>query len=476
MGHVMKRRTKEGLKLVCFAIVLGFVIGRVYKVVAWKDTSGNYLSATSQLYSTEENLMDVVFMGSSHCYCGVYPACLWRDAGIAAFNMAISGQDKDSTYHALLEVLKTQSPKVVCIDLYGVLFDRHGVVANEYRNMLSMKYSANSIKLVREYVEQDRQSDFIARWPIIHTRYKELDKFDFKQYEPSVYGRGAYFSWYSYPEEIWHGSGHHVQSRSELSEESREWIKKLYELSLEEDFSLVFFAAPFVVTEESQGVLNSAGDMAAEYGIDFMDFNQLDGEIGLDYGKDFFDADHCNAEGAEKITGYLREYLSANYMLEDHRGDPDYELWDLDLKWYEHSKAIHDLKRIKDKNIEMYLSRIISYEDIVTVISMEGDYSENLDYYASCLSYFGIDKEDCGRGGKWLFKDGYTVKILENDTASGTYLLDLGDTDTLRVQFVGDLNEQNIMINGESYLNPYCHLTLVSYDAFTGELIESRGF
>jgi hypothetical protein len=43
---------------------------------------------------------------------------------------------------------------------------------------------------------------------------------------------------------------------------------------------------------------------------------------------DFYNVDHVNALGAEKYTTFLEQYLSENYDLPDHRGEPDFETWD----------------------------------------------------------------------------------------------------------------------------------------------------
>ena len=106
---------KKAIRCIAFLLILFFVIIRAYDILSWKDTSEAYLSSTKQLYSTEDDLMDVVFLGSSHCYCGISPDVLWGNYGISAFNMTTSGQDKISTYYLLKETLKTQSPDVVCV-------------------------------------------------------------------------------------------------------------------------------------------------------------------------------------------------------------------------------------------------------------------------------------------------------------------------------------------------------------------------
>ena len=155
MKKISKDKLNKALKSiargVAFLILVVVLVVRTYDVLSWKDTLGDYLSSVEQLYATEDDMMDVVFMGSSHTYCSISPALLWGENGIAAFNMTTSGQDKDSTYHYLIELLKTQSPKVVCVELYGLTFDKHGVEGNQHRNMMGMPLSQNSIALIDEH-------------------------------------------------------------------------------------------------------------------------------------------------------------------------------------------------------------------------------------------------------------------------------------------------------------------------------------
>ncbi|MCD8130596.1 MAG: hypothetical protein LUE16_04865 [Lachnospiraceae bacterium] len=104
---------KKWIRGAAFAGIIAAVLMRVYHILAWKDTAGGYISSMQQLYNTEEELIDVVFVGSSHVFSGINPAILWEKDGVSAFDLSISGQDKDTAYHNLIELLKTQSPEVV---------------------------------------------------------------------------------------------------------------------------------------------------------------------------------------------------------------------------------------------------------------------------------------------------------------------------------------------------------------------------
>lgn len=469
----MKQSIWKGIKLIAFAAILIVVIGGTYRILSWKDTTGGYLSSVSQLYHTPEEKVDVVFMGSSHCYCGIYPAFMWRDAGIAAFDMAVSGQDRASTYHALVELLKTQKPKVVCIDMYGLLFERHDVEGNLYRNMLSMKLSRNSVALVKEYVEEEKQKDFLLRWPIIHTRYAELDKYDFVQYPQSVYGRGACFQWETAAYPIGMGAAD-TEEIGELSAENEKWLQDLFALSLENGFDLIFYVAPFQITTEEQRIMNAAGAFAGEKGIEFFDFNKLRTVVELDSQADFCDAFHCNALGAEKLTGFFTNYLQEVYQLPNHRGDEAYEAWDLDYTWYLHCKAAAQLKKLTDA--KEYMDMVSVLDGVITVVSLEAGFADSGDYFYDLMERLGIPSEEYTTGGKWIYSDGIATKVLENDPEAEPYIMELAQGDTLRVRYVEKLHPGNVMINLEEYSQKFYCLTVVTYDMFTGEVIESRGF
>ena len=94
----MKQKIARAAAVLGFIVLTAVCLHKIYDVLRWKDTTGGYLSSIDQLYNTDEGLIDLVFMGSSHCYYGIYPELLWEEKGIAGFDLAVSAQDKDSTY------------------------------------------------------------------------------------------------------------------------------------------------------------------------------------------------------------------------------------------------------------------------------------------------------------------------------------------------------------------------------------------
>ncbi len=460
---------KNVLKGVSFVLLLLLSICGVYRVISWKDTTGEYLSAVQQLQNTGDDLIDVFFVGSSHCYAAVYPEYLWRDEGIAAFDLAISGQDKWSSYYSLKEGLKTQNPKVVFVDVYGLLYDGYEVEGNKYRNLLSFGPSAENMALIEKIVGKENRWDYFLRWPVVHTRYRELQKYDFVQYEPSVYGRGAAFGWHV-------GKGPDLEAArscnelGELSDENRLWLDEMAALSQKENFTLVFFVAPMLVSQERQSIFNAAAQYVKERGIDLIDFGKLSRELNLDSDRDFSDGLHCNAYGAAKVTEYFRSYLTTHFELGDHRGEDAYALWDLSYRYYCRLETEREYN-INVKSMEEYLAKAMEDEDVTMIVNVEGSLENYTQELNDCLEQLGIDPEQYPLGGKWVWRGGECIFSMDNGDPQAFYL-DLSDTDTLRIENrsekYGESATANVMLNRTAYGRDEAGMTVLLYDTFRG--------
>lgn len=468
---------KKAIRCIAFFIILICLLIRTYDVLSWKDTSEPYWSATKQLYSTKEDLMDVVFFGSSHCYCGISPDILWGNYGMSAFNMTTSGQDKMSTYYLLKETLKTQSPKVVCVELWGLVFDKHGVQGNVYRNMLAMKLSQNAVALIQDYVGEEEKWDYILRWPIIHTRYKEVDKYDFIPMEGSVYGRGLPMSYVP-------GNGYYTadavacEEVGPLTDSNKEWLENLYQLSVEEDFELILFVAPTALTVEEQKQMNAAAEFAREKDMTFFDFNRLKDEIGLDYNCDFIDETHLNGWGAAKMTEYLGTYISENVGLTDHRGEEEYHQWEQSYRDYERILETNEL--LASATLEEYIARLERMDDITYVFSFEGTYNESTLSFGRAARLLGVSEEEYEKGGTFICIDGELEYVMDNESDE-VAVYEMNKYDAFKIQNMSLVdssatNMDDVMLNLEPLGTAYNGLYFVVYDNVGKKVIDKRGY
>ena len=480
----MRKKLVNGIRILAFLVVLLGTLTVVYRALSWKDTLGEHVSSFAQLYATPEDTIDLVFVGSSHVYCGLLPEVLWQEKGISAFNMAVSGTDKNGIYYSLVEVLKTQSPEVVVVDLYSLGYERSEVQSNIYRKLLGMKTSRNSIDQVRADVEDpEEQLDYIFRWPIVHTRYRELSEEDYLLPEENTFGRGERIYWKQ--ESVSDPTGEAMNATpAPLNDANLRWLDSLYDLSLEKDFQLCFMVVPFTGYPGYDALIKTAIAYGEERGIPTFYGNALIGEMGLDCNTDFVDGGHLNAYGAAKFTRGIGDFLAECYELADHRSPEgaagkDYSLWDRDLQWYLRECTWKDLEAISDH--ELYLTALTRIEDLDVIVSLQGDYAEKGVDYTSLCRIMDLTEEEYRNGGVWLYHDGQFKKIYENDETADPLIMDLSEYDSMRVQFERDdyggiLTPENLMIDWQSYANNGCYLKITSYDLQMNRVIDSKGF
>ncbi|MBR5116648.1 MAG: hypothetical protein IK096_06235, partial [Lachnospiraceae bacterium] len=306
----MMKRHGKAIRIFLFVIAAALCIAGAYRVLSWKDTMGDYLSSVEQLYATPKDLVDVLFVGSSHCYAAINPDLLWRDFGIASFDMAISGQDKPSALYYTKEALKTQSPKVIMVDLLATTFEE-GIAGNVYRNMLSMRSSPDQVKMVLEEPVGEK-ADYILKWPVIHSRYRELKAYDFMINEYSRYGRGYCYRFAA--NEVIHRPGTEAMTDTTvISDKNRAWIDSFIDLAKKNDAKLHMMILPYEMTIEDKMIFNGVEDYLREKEIPCMDFNCMMSDLDLRYLTDFMDEGHLNYYGGAKLTTYLGAFLRDTY-------------------------------------------------------------------------------------------------------------------------------------------------------------------
>ncbi len=460
----MKKHILSCLGFVC---LLSFVLSRVYSILSWKDTSGDYISTTAQIRYTPRNTVDVVFAGSSHVYSGVYPSVIWNEAGIASFDLSVSEQDKENNYYMLKNYLHRQSPKVVFVEMYALMFDEHGKDGDRYRNLVSLPISPEAYQLIKEAAELSERQSMLLKWPIVHTRYRELGKYDYRENPINRYRKGEVYADGIERSEI-NLSVLDVKEVTPLSEKNRQWIDRLYALSKEKGFELVFFMTPYAQNEEERMIENGAREYAKGLGIDFIDFLELAESLDFDVEEDMGDAWHCNLNGATKVSRYLAGYITANFSIGSHKDEKGYAEWDEDYKDYLHNLQRAGLRSAESE--EECLLRLAENEGLTIVISLDGN-TDTVLQYVRC---FGLTPAECEAGGKWIYKNNKAEKILDNIPGMSTEYR-LNRYDSFKIQYSEENHLINVMFNKDG-VNVYENgLNVIVYDDLLEEYFGNYG-
>ena len=457
-------RIKRTIQVIIFCIVFAILFHYTYKVLSWKDTAGSYYSSMHSFYELDEDLVDVLFLGSSHCYCSVNNSLLWDEYGISSFSLAISGQDLASTYHCLVEAMKTQTPKVVMIELYGAAFEGYAVEGNLYRNTIQYKVSENAYQAIDALVKDGQEADYLLKWPIVHTRYAELEKGDFLKL----------------PTYIGYQSEFHAQAQSAIIPykgepadtmgENREyWLARIIDYAKEQKLNVCFFVAPYVAPDYEQMLYKRAEAVAAEQGIPFINMIDLHEEVKIDEMTDFSDWAHTNRYGADKVTYYLGEYLKSNYQLENHYGDDRYRLWDKDFEARQHEIINQELKTTGD--VKGYLKAIGGLDGYTVVVATSGEYLWDGINLKPSLRKAGISDAFYDSTGTWVFRDQELIYMSADPESF--YHLDLGQDDLIVSSSNG---KKSIILARGNYCLAADGINIVVYDNVLGQMVDAVGF
>lgn len=290
----------------------------------------------SDFYELEEDTVDVLFVGSSHVYYSINTCLLYDNYGMASYLLASPGQPVWISYYFLEEALKTQSPRLVVLDVCTLYHKGSDVGASSWPSLISMKPSLVKWKAICAVNQEEQLLDGIGAFfpfPYYHTRYAQLTRQDYENTKLVRYnGYKPDFNVISQDELAeWADTDQQNFGKIEpVSERTETYLRKLIELCQDKAISVLLVNSPYLnQTEEKQQAYNYIGTIAREYGIPFIDSNFVE-EIQIDFKKDLLEASHLNYYGSVKYTDYLAQWIKRNQhdKIPDRRGDMRYHAWE----------------------------------------------------------------------------------------------------------------------------------------------------
>ncbi|RKM60134.1 hypothetical protein D6856_08650 [Butyrivibrio sp. XB500-5] len=485
---IIKRNISRFIELIIFIIALIILLANLMNVLIDKGTSTN--PRLYNVYKGYAKNTDVLFVGSSHAG-HLVGRNLWRDYGIAAYTIAGNSQPVDVTYHAIIEFLKYEEPKVIMMETALIPDDNMEEPDTEYEGKIqsdaAFSYSENYLQMAREQIENFSLPftkdgiELLYKWPLMHSRYSELTKDDFVTDTP--YLVSDVHPLYSVPEE--EAEIVTTDERAPISDIGRAYLNKIITLCREKNIPLVLFHTPYPAPETSVAQQKTISDIASENNVPFIDFNYLVDEIGFDVQTDqAADLNHLNLTGGEKITEYLGQYLLDNYNLEDHRNDRGYETWEKDQKAWEDFQLKEKFENAGD--IEEW-SELFSdhFNNYLVIMTLSGDHT----YESNGTIQNIIDEVPTPEG---YHEKGGTIILYHGELL---YYSDRADTYSYSHKFgntvvsvdrlmpnqeymsESDKEERNdgVYIWGENYIKKTSGLSITIYDESLDIIIDSVG-
>lgn len=264
----------------------------------------------------DKNSIDVLFLGASQMFCTVDAGMLTDEYNISSYDFGASSQNLTMTEYYYNEALKTQSPKVIMLEVCSIFGSNDKVEENALSwNFDPMPMSIEKFTTAQQVCNDDTIKAFNYSFTplfLYHDRWNSFGKTDIKyvfnqkQYiDLSV--RGFLARDHVEPQDIVFYSND--TSEKIIPKESKIAILKIAEDCKKRNIKLVLFKSP--VSNWTKGNSISVKRFAEENSLDYIDLNENLKEIGIDENNDFYNAAHLNTTGAKKTTNYLAVLLQS---------------------------------------------------------------------------------------------------------------------------------------------------------------------
>lgn len=454
---------KRAIQCTCFALILIVILTYVSSVLSFKGGDSTY--CMTKFYDQDEDTVDVLVLGSSHAFMDINPAILWEEFGIASYDLCGSIQPMWSSYHYLVEALKTQHPRLIVLEglcLYPRdMYEQFVIVSNNY----GLKWSRNRIEALRNSTVSREFADYLIEFNQSHGRYSDLSEADFRTDQGNpLYANWKGFTYTTFVAEFDRPDLSNITEGMELDTRIETYYRKILELARDKGIPLAVVISPYViVTEESQQTYNRAAEIAAEYGVSFYNFNLDYDRCDLDFDTDFAeDGSHLNYLGAAKYTRALGETLIQDYpdSYIDRRGDGHYASWARNSEYYE--RMIWNLQFGQADSIPAAVA-LAKDEDYIVILAIS---EENEESEALCSSLQDIGVALDAHSGVWTWTGGSTSP--ERVTGFPMHI-EMVEYDDLLI--TSDGGEYRLLLDGNDYTKAPGGTSLIIYDQKTASVV-----
>ena len=461
---------KSIIRILGFMVVLCLILKCWSDIFRFKFTDGTYIC--DKFYDLEDNTVDVLVMGTSHAFANFNTGTLWDEYGIASYDFACSNQPMWNTYYYLKEALKTQTPKLVVLEAMSTTFnydyqEESGIIKNTF----GLSWSKNRIDAISASSSSDEHTSYLLDYTHYHNRYKALAKEDFNENQGITMledWKGYYIKSSTAPFDYLDVSD--IVDRAPLYEKTEKYYRKTIELAQENGIPMLIVVSPYAsISYEEEMVFNSAGDIAAEYNVPFVNCNLLADEIGVDYKTEFADGHHLNHLGGQKFSKYIGKYIVENYDVPDHRGDDNYSSWDRNADCI---RETIDNQCLKDSEDIKYIANTLQNDKYEVIFSADGNVDYNYDEIKTFINSYGL--KDISTNGLCVINGENT--IWSSNVRDEYYISTKNNDMHLMCNPIGDGRYSNsLIVNNETCSKVNNGINIVVYDKALDEIVTCIG-
>lgn len=426
MKESIKRFFKTLLNLVRYivsACIVVLIFGLSYQVLTETYLNKEIENDGSSFHNLPENSMDVLVLGSSHAQYSFCPAYFYEDTGLYSYVLGTGGQPLEMSYEMLKEGLKTQSPKLVILEVYTALPLRsaaegiYNYILPEYQMTGQEKY--NAISYLPDEKRKQLQNDFITAhndwkddWVDLRKISNAITKVKNEITHTKVYDYSKIDSCMGYlpnppqypVDNYWYPYNTHDYLDVTLDELDQTSLDNIYNLCQEKGIELLLYKTPIdSLDQENISYLHKVWEWADSKGIPYADFIELAPEL------DFCmwlhsDSFHSYTNGANIVTSYISDMVNQKEYVFEHKDNELLMQLNKNASSYLTADYLH-----YECNPQKYYVRLRNYSNLLLI---RYNKSNCTDSTLRILNEYNINPNDNFYG---LFDNGQLVGFDNNE-------------------------------------------------------------
>lgn len=313
-----------------------------------------------RFYLEEENSLDVVFLGAGDVSTAFAPPLAYEKYGFTSYLYTFDANPAPLYKYQLKEILSTQQPQVILVELNGFLYDdSYQSVDIRLRNFVeNIPFSLNKVEAILNY-DTDNKLSVLFPFVKYHGDWIKgnqlLQHYNWKTRTaqgPSMWkGITNCTKIEPFDEAVLQGPNPSDPQKNAIA--NRCLIDFLEYCKKEELSNIQFVRFPHRNFASFSAAVSHAEQVLAAYGYPLLNLEDKFSDIGLDFDRDFFNDEHTNIYGMEKLTDYIGSYLANEVLAAPIRqSEENAQHW---LQCAEAYKIYHDYNyAMIEKNYEAW--------------------------------------------------------------------------------------------------------------------------
>ncbi len=332
-------------------------------------------------YLEDKDSLDVVMLGASDVYTCFSSGRAYQDYGFTSYPFATQSITASGTITALKEVVRTQSPELIMVEINAFLYgtDNNESIEAHMRKLVdNIPLTKNKIEFISKNVKPDEQPEYY--FPLIkyHSIWKEYP-YQLKMVSARLRERNrgtSLFKGYRTTATMFRPKDKVLNDKiiddnktKALTPSLENKLREMLDYCKSENLNVVFMRNPHLVYKRTYDRVrrcNRAAEIINSYGYDFINLERDWKKIGIDTKTDFYNYDHLNVYGAVKVTEYLSKIIRDKY------GVTPREISDkLKEEWRNAATYFNKIYRYSDWLMKNGYSEVKIEEDDVTLDALE---------------------------------------------------------------------------------------------------------